>query len=346
MNRPVLRVCAVLCLALVCQSCYLAKQGWYVAKYSFGARSIAAALAKPSLDSLDRRFLARTLAIRQFAFDSIGLSRNRNYSTWVPIKKRYLVDVVAASAPDRFSPWLWHFPLIGSVPYKGYFSRNDALREAARLRKKGLDVTMGPVDAFSTLGFFPDPVYSFMADYTPYELASLIIHEETHATVYLKNRTALNEEMAEFVGDRGALWFLKSSCGDTSAAYREALLERADDAVWERQLRALYDTLATVYKQPLSRTEKLTRKGAIIDSFKRELTDHYARYFKSDRFTGIGKANINNAYLSVRMNYYGGDSLFEKLYDRCGDNLAAVVKRIKMLKKMKNGESPEEILAR
>ncbi len=289
-------------------------------------------------------FLTRTLAIRKFAFDSIGLTRNNNYSTWVEIGKGYLVDVVAASAPDRFAPYLWHFPFFGGFPYKGFFNRKDALREAARLRRRGFDVTVSPVDAFSTLGFFSDPVYSFMARFTPYELASLIIHEETHATVYLKNRTALNEEMAEFVGDNGALWFLKSAYGDTSTAYRDALLEKADDAAWDHKLRGLYDMLADVYKKDISREEKLARKAEFIASFKRELTDHYAEYFKSDRFRGIDKADINNAYLAVRMNYIGEDSLFDDLYRRNNNNLAAVVARIKTLKKMKKGENPEEIL--
>jgi len=339
------RVIIIVGCALL-SNCYLAKQGFYVAKYSFGARSIRKTLADTSIDARQRQFLVRTLAIREFAFDSIGLARNRNYSTWVKINKGYLVDVVAASAPDRFAPYVWHFPFFGGFPYKGFFSRKDALREVARLRRKGYDVTLSPVDAFSTLGFFSDPVYSFMEEFTPYELASLIIHEETHATVYLKNRTALNEEMAEFVGNNGALWFLKSAYGDTSAAYREALLEKADDAVWDQKLRELYDTLASVYGTSISRDEKLARKTAIIACFKRELTDHYDDYFKSDRFKGIDKANINNAYLAVRMNYFGEDSLFEDLYRRDNNNLAAVVERIKKLRKLKRGESPEEILRR
>ena len=152
--------------------------------------------------------------------------------------------------------------------------------------------------------------------------------------------------MAEFVGNNGALWFLKSAYGDTSAAYREALLEKADDAVWDQKLRELYDTLASVYGTSISRDEKLARKTAIIACFKRELTDHYDDYFKSDRFKGIDKANINNAYLAVRMNYFGEDSLFEDLYRRDNNNLAAVVERIKKLRKLKRGESPEEILRR
>ncbi len=325
-------------------NCYLAKQGYYVTKYSFGAHPIAKTLRDTSLSVEKRQFLSRTLAIRKFAFDSIGLTRNRNYSTWVNIDKHYLVDVVAASAPDTFAPYLWHFPFFGGFPYKGFFVRKDAQREVARLRRKGYDVTISPVDAFSTLGFFSDPVYSFMAEFTPYELASLIIHEETHATVYLKNRTALNEEMAEFVGETGALWFLRSTYGDTSAAYREALLEKADDAVWDRELGALYDSLEAVYKRNIPRSEKLAKKSEIIASFKEKLTDHYADYFKSDRFTGIGKANINNAYIAVRMNYSSDHALFEELYKRNNNDLAAVVKKIKRLKKLRKGEDPAEIL--
>ncbi len=325
-------------------NCYLAKQGYYVTKYSCSAHPIAKTLRDTSLSAERRQFLTRTLAIRKFAFDSIGLTRNGNYSTWVKIDKHYLVDVVAASAPDTFAPYIWHFPFFGGFPYKGYFVRKDALAEVARLRRKGFDATMSPVNAFSTLGFFSDPVYSFMAECTPYELAALIIHEETHATVYLKNRTALNEEMAEFVGETGALWFLRSTYGDTSTVYREALLEKADDAVWDRELGGLYDSLEAVYKRNIPREEKLAKKDEMIGFFKRKLTDHYADYFRSDRFTGIGKANINNAFIAVRMNYYSDHALFEEIYKRRNNDLAAVVKKIKRLKKLKRGEDPVEIL--
>lgn len=336
-------LCAAALLAANC--CYIARQGYYVAKYGMAARPVAKVVKDPRTTAQEKEFLGQIARIRQFAFDSIGLTRNKNYTTYVKVDKNYLVDVVAASQPDRFASYTWWFPIVGHVPYKGFFRRTDALAEATRLKKKGLDVTVSPVDGFSTLGFLSDPLYSFWVDFTPYERASLIIHEETHATVYIKSQVAFNEGMADFVGDRGALWFLRSMYGDTSAEYHAALLEREDDAAWEAFLHRLYDALADLYAQPLPREAKLARKQQIIDSCKQDLRLHYSSIFKTNRYTGAERATINNAYLAVRMNYFKDENLFDDLFRKDKGNLAVMVNQLKGLGHLK-GESPMEYLRR
>ena len=119
-------------------------------------------------------------------------------------------------------------PFHGQAPYKGFYERPDALAEAARLKKEGYDVIVRKVDAFSTLGFTKDPVYSFMKKYSPYELASTIIHEQTHATLWVKGQTDFNEELADFVGETGALEWIAARFGAPSEEYRSAVDEKAD----------------------------------------------------------------------------------------------------------------------
>ena len=191
---------------------YLAKQGDYLLRYSSGTQSIDDLIASPSTLPATRDFLLRIREIKGYAVQQVGLRDNANYTRYKSIDRDYLVEVVSACDAASFTPYQWSFPFLGRLPYKGFYEHSDAQAEAERLKKEGYDVIVRKVDAFSTLGFTKDPVYSFMSKYSPYELASTIIHEQTHATLWVKGQTDFNEELADFVGrdrgpgvDRGAL---------------------------------------------------------------------------------------------------------------------------------------------
>lgn len=303
--------------------------------YSCSARPMTKLLAEKKADSAEKAFFETVLAVKAYAGSRLGLAANRNYTEYLKINKDYLVDVVAACRPDTFCQFRWWFPFFGSFPYKGYFKRDDALAEARRLKKKGWDVTVGCVDGFSTLGFFRDPAYSFMVTRPLFSVVSLIIHEQVHATVYLKNQTEFNEEAATFIGDEGAMRFIAERYGGTSDAYQMALRQRHDEEVWQIKLGELYRSLAGIYSGNIQREEKLRLKSAAIDSFKTVLTRDYASLFKTDHYKGVAAADINNAYLTVRMNYYKGLPLFYELYKKNGGDLPAIVAVLKHIKRNK-----------
>ncbi|KMQ53010.1 putative aminopeptidase [Chitinispirillum alkaliphilum] len=296
------------------------------------AEKIEDVLACEDLSSESEQFLTLVLEIREYAIDTLGLKNNSNYLRYVATDRDYMVDVVSAAKDDSFEMYRWWFPFFGRFPYKGYFEKKDALREAARLERKGYDVHVGQARAFSTLGFFSDPVYSFMKKYTVYELASLIIHEQVHATVFLKDQIQFNEEIATFIGNTGGLYFVEKKFGRDSKEYNSALLMQRDSEVFVDLIRSLHNELDEVYNSETDREEKLTKKEKIVENFKEYVTLNYDAYFQTGNYKGLSGADINNAFIASRMTYTLDLSLYEKLYEVEQRNLRAFVSRIKELK--------------
>ncbi len=305
--------------------CYLTTQGSYLIRYDRQAQDIDSVLASGDLSQEDRAFLDLVQDIKAWSMSRLGLSDDRNYSRYVRIDKEYLVDVVSAAPKDALVPYTWHYPLFGSLPYKGFYRREDALREAERLRKKNLDVLVRKVDAFSTLGWFSDPVYSFMIDYSPYAIANLIIHEQTHATVWIKGSTSFNEQLASFVGDEGARMYVRERYGADSPEYTGILEAKHDREAFISRMHLLRDELVDLYAEGLPEDELPARREALFRSFQARFLEDYDRLFLTDRYRGFARAELNNAYVLLYMTYYEDNDLFERLHRRLGNDLAATV---------------------
>ena len=342
MVKKIVKIFIVCCCALIFQSCYLIKQGVYLIRYNSRAQKVEKLLENPAIQAELRTFLQNVKEIRAFAFDSLGLVRNNNYTRYVSLDKDYLIDVVSAAEELSFKQHTWCFPFFGCFPLLGYYERKDAEREAHKLAKRGYDVVIDEVDAFSTLGFFSDPLYSFMQQYSEFALASMILHEQTHATIFLKNRVQFNEEMAVFVGTEGALAYIKGKYGEQSEHYRTTILIQHDRDAYYKQLRSVYEELKTIYEGNESREEKLREKQLCIDRFKKRLIDDYDQIFKTKRYRGIENATINNASLAIRMTYTHDLEMFYRLYAHNNDDLKATIHFLKTLKK-KRGDPKEWI---
>jgi len=338
-------VFAVAALSSGC--CYIAKQGVGLIARQNRTVSIDKMLrddggAKDVAPEM-REFLLRVGDIRSFAMDTLGLKRNNNYKKYLRVDKDYAVDVVTASKDDAFVPYKWWFPVVGSITYKGFFDKTDAEREVSRIKKKGgYDIYMGRADAFSTLGFFSDPIYSFMANYSVYDLASLIIHEQTHATVYVRNQTQLSEEIATFVGDVGGLLYVERRFGAESEEYRAAVLSKEDYATYIGLMRWLHGELTALYGGDYGRERKLLEKERIFTDFRGRVSSGYDSLFRTPRYAGLKEAKLNNAVIAARMTYNMDMALYYELYDSEGEDLAAVIKKLAALKKVK-GEYKEYI---
>jgi len=314
--------------------CYLLKQGVFMLKYSTRAVPIQRIVARPETSDSLKQFLNLVTEIRTFAHDSIGLAKNKNYSTYVSIDKAYLIDAVCACGPLDFTSYTWCYPLFGCWPLRGYFDKQDAKKEAERLSNKGFDVYIGRVDAFSSLGFFSDPVYSFMRDFSVYSIADLIIHEQTHATIYVKNQVDFDEELATFMGSEGALWFIRSKFGPNSEAYENALKLSKDNVTYYRLAKALYEKLLVVYTDSaMARPVKLAKKHDIIEGFKDSLSRNYDSIFQTKAYRGLEKTTINNACIAVDMTYSIDLGLFYELYAQNRRDLRATLALILPLKK-------------
>ena len=314
------------------QAGYLIKEGSALLKYSTGARPVASLLSDPSTPADTRQFLLDVQSIRAFATTQIGLKSNDNYTRYKEVDRDHLVDVVQACDAASFDAYQWDYPFLGRLPYRGYYDRADADTEAARLRKEGYDVIVRPVDAFSTLGFLPDPLYSFMKRYSPFELASTLIHEQTHATLFLKGQPDFNEEMASFVGDTGAFLWLERTYGSDSPQVHDAEAQRADSELFVSLLHGLAVRLQSVYESGAPREEKLAQKKRIIDEFTAGLADGKALGFQTEGYAHLDRLRLNNAYLSLYRLYTDDVPLLKQWYDtHCGSDLTRFLKSMKEL---------------
>ncbi len=331
--------CAVSVMLLALSACatdvgYLWKQGGYLLRYGSGARDIDSLLKDEATPAEVKEFLASVKEIKRFAVEEIGLKDNDSYTKYKKIDRDYLVDVVQACDAASFTPYLWSYPFVGKLPYKGYYERADAIREKDRLEKQGYDVIVRKTDAFSTLGLLKDPVYSFMQRYPPLDLASLIIHEQTHATIFLKGQTRFNEELASFVGDEGALLYIRKRFGPDSGEYRRALSDRTDQGLFMGFIQGLTSALDELYSSALSRQEKIDRKAVIIDSYKLRFKMEYAPRFKDQDYRAALDGRINNAYLSLFNLYSKEIPLLEAYYaQECGADLKLFTRKVTQLSK-------------
>lgn len=331
---PALVAFVLIFITLLCFSgCYTLKQGFIL----LGYLSKAIPLEKLSTDPAERRFVERVEDIRRFSKEELGLKQNKNYTTYVSIDRDYLAAVVSAAQPDAFVSYEWHFPLVGAVPYKGFFKAEDARAEAEKLKKKGLDVWVRGVDAFSALGWFKDPLYSYMKNYPTYHLADLLIHEQLHATVYLPGQSQFNEELAEFVGGEGARLYMEKTFGGDSPEYRAMLDDKADSVAFVSFIRRLTAELDALYQGALPREEKLREKERVIARAQEQFAAEYEQRFRGENYRFFSSMTINNAYLELYRLYYSGGDYLASLYERSGKDLRRLIAAAVSIKR--NGKS-------
>jgi len=333
---------AVLLLA-VCglfSGCYTLTQG--VTMLGYLNRAV------PLQKTGDEEFTRLVTDIRAFAMEELGLAQSKNYTRYVQLDRDYLAAVVSASARDSFSPYEWNYPVVGKMPYKGFFNVEDARKERAKLEKKDLDVWIRAVDAFSTLGWFKDPLYSYMKEYSPARLADLIIHELVHATIFIKGQVNFNEKLAEFIGSEGSRLFVISRYGEDSDEYREILTSAGDSKKFIEFIQALIAELDALYSNAvLSRDEKLIEKERIINAAKERFDAEYETRFSTDDYRGFSALPVNNAYLELFRLYHDEDNFYEDLYKRSGKDLAGFIAAAKTItKKNCSREQQEEVLLR
>ena len=308
-----------------CDAAYFAHLARGQARIALNSRPLDEVMADADLPADTRRRLDFVQAVRAFAHDHIGLAGSDNYTRYYDTGGEPVSWNVSACPPDRFEPHRWWFPIVGNVPYKGFFSRHRAIRERDRLRAEGLDAQARAISAYSTLGYFSDPVLTTMLAYPEDSLADLLIHELTHATVYAKGHTDFNESLASFVGQVGSLEMLSHRYGANSEPVAQARQRRADATVFRSFMAQVVSTLDSLYSLGLPRDEVLQRRGEVFAGCKgryRLIRSHLRR---PDQYDGFLKWEIDNARLMSYRRYNRDLDLFCHLYEREGNSLRRVV---------------------
>jgi len=326
-----------LSLPFLFSSCYYLKQGRTLLGYHARARGVEKVLSDSDTPPGVRDFLGEAAKIRRFAVETLGLKENKNYTTYSESRRDFLAYVVSAAEPLAFNTWYWNYPFLGKAPYRGFYEEQDARREALRLKDKGLDVWVRRVDAFSTLGILKDPLYDFMAGYPVYRLAELLIHEQTHATLWVKNDTAFNEDLASFVGVTGARLYLEAEYGPDSSELQEMTESRADarrytEDVFElrRRLEELYDEVAAARSlKEKTESEYREKKARIIEDFQQEFLSCYNDRYTSEGYEGFGELPVNNAYLELFQLYQGREDWFAALFEEEGGDMKRFFRRVR-----------------
>ncbi|MBI2797277.1 MAG: aminopeptidase [Gemmatimonadetes bacterium] len=196
---------------------YIARAAWEEGGILARRRPIAEVIADPRTDARTRGMLGLVQAVRRYAVDSIGLSAGRAYTTYSTLPGDTLVLVLTGARRDRLIRVTWWYPIIGSVPYQGFFRPADAEAARAELEGLGLDAELRPASAFSTLGWLDDPLLSPTLAGDSASVAETVIHELLHTTYFVPGAVSMNESFANMVGHRGAQRFFRSR-GDSANA--------------------------------------------------------------------------------------------------------------------------------
>lgn len=262
--------------------CYLLTQAGGQLRILLNAQSIDRLLQDPTLPVDTKLKLMLVKDIKTFGEHDLGLRRSDNYESFYDTRGTPITYIVSACRKDRFEPHLWWFPIIGDVPYKGFFSKEDAEAEARELEAEDLDVAVGTAAAYSTLGYFPDPVLSTMLSYPEEQLAALLLHELTHGTIYLPGGADFNEGLASFVGWQGALEYARSRHGAGSPQYERTVQAFAEEERRDGKARELYRRLNELYRSNRPRAEILAERdrlaGRKVNNARILMQRRYGRY--------------------------------------------------------------------
>ena len=270
----------------------------------WNAKPLAEVMSDPDFPDSLKQKLRLIEEVKIFAIDSLGLKPSDNYSTLYDQHGKPLLMNLTAAEKFHLKPYTWNFPLLGTVSYKGFFNFKKGNREADELKAKNYDIEYSPVSAWSTLGWFRDPVFTGMLKRNEGQLAELIIHEMTHATIYLKSSVDFNENLASAVGETGAEKFLSSKYGKNSSQLETYKNEQEDYNLFAGHMLAGTKLLDSLYKliNDKPEFEKAKLKNEMIEGIVTSLDTisfHNVRYK-----TRFSKDDMpNNAYFLSFVRY-------------------------------------------
>lgn len=261
-------------------------------------RPIKEILNDPAVSDSVKNKLLYIEEVKQFAIDSLGLKASKNYTTFYDQHGKPLLWVVTAAEKYKLQPYEWKFPLLGRVGYKGFFDKEKGQKLKKELDDLGYDTDIGVVSAWSTLEWFRDPILSNMLRREEGQLAELIIHEMTHATLYVSSDVNFNENLASFVGEEGAVLFLRHKYGNnvsdsapTTSPVLRYLQEQNDYNLYTQHFlkgTAQLDSLYRTFTDKMPDVEKSAAKTRMIATIVASLdtvsfaTASYEHRFDSD----------------------------------------------------------------
>ncbi|MEM8964792.1 MAG: aminopeptidase [Bacteroidota bacterium] len=232
-------------------------------KVIWNARPIDELLADSQVPDSLKQKIRLVQEVKQFAIDSLGVNDSDSYGSVYDQKGKPILWVITATEPFSLEDRKWKFPLLGTFSYKGFFEHEKALKEKKELAEQGLDTGIRTVSAWSTLGFFDDPILSQLLFRSDGQVANTIVHELTHGTIFVKDSLQLNENIASLIGDEGATAFLAHKHGAESSEVKQYQYYLQDRAKYTNhmlrgtnQLDSLYQSFPEDLTMEVKRNEK------------------------------------------------------------------------------------------
>jgi predicted aminopeptidase len=321
----------VMTFASGCSPVYVLRAGFAEAKILAARRPIVEVAADPETDEDTRDKLYLAMDARRFVIEELELDAGDSYTSYTKLDRDTLALVVSAAHRDRLASKTWWFPIVGRVPYRGFFSLKGAEEFRDELEAEGFDVLMRATGAFSTLGWFSDPLLSTVLRYGEISLVETIIHELTHNHLFVPGRVRFNESFASFVGATGAARFFcaREGGGPDSALCQQARERWQDDIRFSAFLDVLVERLQEIYGDPrLSSDQKVERReeifGDALDHFRADVQPT----FEINSFQWFLDQPLNNATLLSRMRYYHRLGDFQRFLDNSGGDLRMAIRTL------------------
>jgi predicted aminopeptidase len=322
----------VILIAVSSVGCYLLQSAQGQLELMSKREPIARVTAKASTPPALRAQLEAVAAIRDYASHELGLPDNGSYRSYADVGRRYVVWNVVAAPEFSVDPKEWCYPIVGCVAYRGYFVEDRARRFASKLRSEGLDVTVGGVAAYSTLGHFNDPVLNTMMGWDDVELAAIIFHELAHQLLYVSNDSSFNEAFATTVEEEGVRRWLRSQGRDADLA--KHLVEQEHYIKVIDLLSSTRDELRTVYASGLPPAAMREKKRAAFDAMRASFVHLKAEWGGHAPFEAWFDEDLNNAHLASIATYYDCVPGFERELRAAGGDLPAFYARVRELAKL------------
>jgi len=294
------------------------------------SRRIDRVLADPSVRPAVKKQLVAVQGIRQFASDHLTLPGDKSYGTYADLGRPYVTWVLYAAPEFSMKPKTWWYPTLGHLDYRGYFRESDTRELAARLKAEGYDVEVGGVDAYSTLGWFHDPVLNCFLYESDVDLAELIFHELTHRRVFRDGDTAFNEGLATAFAEEGVRrWLRHQGRLKDLHRYEERLVKREQ---FYRQIEVTRGELEKLYASGRSEKEMRREKAATLKRLQDQLRELRRRWGGHGLEFWLN-GDLNNAHLVSVITYQDQGPKFRKLLKDCGGDPETFFQKAKALPK-------------
>lgn len=301
----VIRLILITFLFFSLEACYLARNAYYFNNLYSSRRDIDEVLKDEKTPKQIKKKLLTARSILAYA-KAEGLKEEGKYTEYIDVGNKPISYIVEAAEVDRLEQRTWWFPIVGTVPYLGYFEKEERDKKADSLRAEGLDIYESEAEAFSGLGWIRDPILSSYLRGSDASLANLLFHELTHATVWIPNHVEFNENLASYIADVLTIQYLESRKQvDELKSYSTRKADRETYTIWLAGLRA---SLEKLYSQrgSLTREVVLSRKKEVFSSF---LGEKRPKFSSVDY---IGKDAWNNAFVLAASLYISKAEEFER----------------------------------